>query len=138
METAQLSYQSWTVHDPSPAVFVSGVASNSSKDEAFLPLCIKKRAVNSHFCSHKKPSNGRNKHCCAKGITGRDVRVSGRVTYFCSPLWSAGESCTQLVMLSLLTAGARLNKPRAMRHVRMLHGCSVLCMHTPKCIFKSF
>lgn len=51
---------------------------------------------------------------------------------------------THLVMLSLLTAGARLYKSLPMRRVQMLCECSVLCMHmssqhrlTPKCILRS-
>lgn len=99
----------------------SNVASDSSADEAFLPLCGKKERSGRELSTpiFLLPSEALARQTQAplqRGITGRDVWVSGRVTYFffCSPLWSAGESCELrcwahgFVTLSLLTAGARL------------------------------
>lgn len=79
--------------DCSPlAAFVFSVASNRSRDEAGLPLCREnkwKGAVESHFCS----LSWKTQALLQCGITARDVWVSERMTYFCSPLWAAGESC---------------------------------------------
>lgn len=75
-----------------------------------------------------------------RGITGRHVRVSGKVTYFCSPLlvcWRESRVSllsTRLVTLSRLTAGAKLYKPLPTRHVQMLYYACHLKMYSQFCL----
>lgn len=115
------------------------VASTRSVDADPPPLCSKTErqgAVDSYFASHHR----RMRAALQLGITGRDVQVSGKVTYFCSPLlvcWrelQVSLLSTQLVTLSHLTAGAKPYKSLPMRHVQMLHECSCIMHVTSKCI----
>lgn len=82
-----------------PAAFVSCVSSKRRiRDEALLPLCRRsewKRAVDSHFCSHQRPSHGRHKHCCSVESLGMCGSLWGWPTF--APLFGLmgrAVSCT--------------------------------------------
>ena len=73
-----------------------------------------------------------------RGITGRDVWVSGRVTYFFSaPLFGllerAASCAAEHAARNVIPPDCRCRAPtshRQMKHVcRMLRECSLLCMH---------
>lgn len=122
--------------DCSPAAFVSWAGAGVWGFSALVRRKNKwKGAVDSHFCSHQRPSHGRHKHCCSVESLGEMSGSLGGWPTF-APLFglleraaSSAAEHTQLVMLSLLTAGARLYKPLPMRHVQMLLESSILCMH---------
>lgn len=142
-------YHWWTVHDPSPAAFVpvwheAGMrlfclcAGKMSWRELSTPIFAPTRGPLMADTSTAAVWNHWER--CV-GLWEGDLLLLPSLVCW-RELWVVLLS-TQLVMLSLLTAGARLYKPPPMRHVLMLHESSILCMHTvcllstPKCTLKS-
>lgn len=133
-----------------PAAFVSCVASITSRDVA-LPLCKESDwKLSTPFLLSSEALWRQTKAVLQRAVTWRDVWVSWRVTYFCSPfgLPERAASCVaEHTACNVIPTDCRCKALQVTTNeaLQMLSECSLLCMHmssqhqpTPKCILVYF